>query len=90
MTIDAAAGSYAGAPDARDNVLELIARGVAGDEIAAVAVDGLPAARTASRADFDAAQDGAWFASGDGIVLVRSGRRSVAERTELEVDLAGR
>src|SRR5262249_55753604 len=30
VTIDAAAGSYAGAVDARDNVVELAARGIAG------------------------------------------------------------
>ena len=88
--IEAAAGGYAGAPDARDNVVELVARGVAGDEVVAVRVDGTSVARATTRSDFDAATSGAWFAAGDGLVLVRSGRAAVSERKEVEVDVAGR
>jgi alpha-glucosidase len=87
VTIGAAQGSYAGAPDARDNVLEIAARGVDGSAIRAVTVDGDSVARVASRAAFDAATAAAWLADDAGLVRVRSGRRAVSERTEVEIDL---
>ena len=53
-------------------------------------MNGVPVARVASRAELDAAPAAAWFAAGDGLVVVRSGRMAVSERKEVELDVAGR
>lgn len=77
VRIEAAAGSYNGAPLVRDNVIELAYAGEMPYQ--AVLLNGSMLDRHISQAAFDAAQSG-WYGRGDGIVLAKSGLMSVEER----------
>jgi hypothetical protein len=87
VAIDAARGGYAGAPDARDNVIELVVREGAGAAPTSVRLNGAAMPRAASDAEFDAADGAAWTATADGILRLRSGVAPVGARKEFEVDL---
>ena len=73
ITIGASAGSYEGAPAARETVLEVA---TCGAEAASVVLDGRALERRPSDAAFDAGGPG-WHA-GDGGVRVRTGTLPVA------------
>jgi alpha-glucosidase len=83
ITIGPASGSYAGAPESRDNVVELHARdaGVLGVEL-----NGSALGQKASRAELDAAETG-WYSAGTGVMSAKSGRLPVSERKTFEVRL---
>ena len=80
VTVAARQGTYAGAPAARAQLVELVAgRG----RVGAVRVDGAALARHATRAAFDAAASG-WLDAGDGLVLARVAARPVGRATTFE------
>jgi len=74
VTLAAASGSYAGAPNSRANVVELVVDNAQG---AAVALNGNPLPQQTDRATFDAADSG-WFNAGPNLVLAKSGNLDVA------------
>jgi alpha-glucosidase (family GH31 glycosyl hydrolase) len=75
VTIGAASGGYEGAPSERDRVVELITEG---RQATAVSLNGSALEQQPTRAAFDAAPSG-WFNGDHGLVLARSGLRSVHE-----------
>jgi len=79
VTIEPAQGSYAGAPAHRDNVVELVVRGVEESKLDAITLNGAPLRRAASQSDFDDAAAG-WLLTDDHILLLRSGAMPVAAR----------
>jgi len=81
VTIAAASGAYAGAPDRRDNVLELITSALG--EPAGVTLNGSPLTRRSSQADFDSAAEG-WSIAGKGMIRVRTGT-TVVEKEKVSV-----
>ena len=84
LVVGAGAGTYAGAPSARDTVVELATCGATPLD---VAVNGALLARRVTLADFDAGGSG-WYAAGDGIVHVRTGRLPVRRAKRIAVRLA--
>ena len=75
VTVAAASDRYEGAPDRRDNVVELV---VDQARATAVTLNGAELPRHASRAAFEAAASG-WANAGANMVLAKSGPRPVAE-----------
>jgi|GEM_PF-304403 len=84
VTIAAANGTYAGAPDRRDNVVWLY---VEGHDVGGVTLNGAALPRLDSRAAFEAAPSG-WYSAGDGLVLARSGAHDVGQAKEFRFALA--
>jgi len=80
VTIEPAEGGYVGAPTSRDNVVELVARGLGDSEPRAVTLNGDVLQRAGSRREFDDTMAGRWFPTGDGLLLLRSGPMPVATR----------
>lgn len=74
VTIGAAAGSYAGAPAARDNIIELVTSSTP----ATVALNGSALPAHPTRAAFDSAPSG-WLVDPGGLVLIKSGRLDVTQ-----------
>jgi alpha-glucosidase (family GH31 glycosyl hydrolase) len=83
IAIKPAIGTYAGAPSHRDNVVELV---VCGAEPIGVTLNGT-SLRRATEAGFDA-NEGSWYAAGDGLVRIRSGRMDVTRSKHFVVRLA--
>jgi alpha-glucosidase len=85
ITIAGASGTYAGAPDRRDNVIELITppRG----EPSSVTLNGSPLTRRSSQVEFHSAADG-WFNSGEGLIQAKSGVTLVANEKVFVVELS--
>ncbi len=86
VIIEPAHGTYAGAPDARDAVLELHARDA---QARSVSVDGNELERCASQAELESGR-ACWInaLSGAGpAILVRAGRAAVSSRREFRVEL---
>lgn len=82
LELAAASGRYDGAPDNRDNVVELVADGRA----AAATLNGEPLPELASMAAFDAGDPG-WIDTGSGLVLIRSGVLPVSQVKTFELTL---
>ncbi len=76
VIIDLATGSYAGAPDRRENVVQLVTHRLG--PARAVDLNDKPLQRHDSREAFDAASDG-WFQAGPNLVIAKSGRTAVSE-----------
>ncbi len=87
ITIAASVGQYAGAPTVRDNVIELAGRALPDAGPRSVALDGLILKRVASQSAFAASSTGAWYAPGNGLLLLRSGRIGVDVPKTFRVDL---
>lgn len=83
IAIKPASGRYAGAPNRRDNVIEL---DTCGATPTAVTLNGVTLARQATAAEFDGA-GGGWYAAGDGLVRMRSGRMDVTRAKRFVVRL---
>ncbi|MEW9550216.1 TIM-barrel domain-containing protein [Nonomuraea sp. NPDC050783] len=77
VTVEPADGSYAGAPDSRQAVVEL----VTGTQAAAVTLNGAALPRLPTRAAFDAAPSGWYNAGGDLVVAKSAGMPVTAART---------
>jgi alpha-glucosidase len=88
VTVEPAVGSYDGAPDRRDTVVELAVRDLGAAPPAAVTLNGVALMRATTRSDFDGAQRGAWYRSDDRLLLVRSGTLAVQTRKAFEVRLS--
>jgi alpha-glucosidase len=86
ITIDASSGTYDGAPDQRNNVVELFVRDA---DAVAVDVNGQPLSQRLTQAAFDAADSG-WYASAPGVVVAKSGTLSVTESKNFVVRLGQR
>ncbi|NRQ32456.1 DUF5110 domain-containing protein [Nonomuraea sp. NN258] len=67
VTVAAAGGTYAGAPSARQNVVEL----VADTQASAVTLNGSPLTQRATKAAFDAAASG-WYNAGGNLIVAKS------------------
>lgn len=76
VTVAAARGTYAGAPEQRDHRVELVFDGT---RVTAVSLNGVELARREDLAGLDAAPDG-WAPAGPRRVVARSGPRSVSEQ----------
>ena len=87
VVIGQATGDYDGALQRRDNIVELGARGVQGNAPSVVTLNGQVLPRAQSPADFDSAETGVWYASEDGLILMRSGTLDVSQRKVFEVQL---
>jgi alpha-glucosidase len=83
VTVGAAAGTYAGAPAKRDNVLELV---VDGSRATGVTLNGTELAERASRSEFDAAASG-WLDAGPNLILAKSGSTGVGTAKAFVVSL---
>ncbi|NDL59962.1 TIM-barrel domain-containing protein [Phytoactinopolyspora mesophila] len=83
VTIGAADGGYAGAPSARDNIVELV---VEDTQASSVTLNGSLLTRHDNQADFDAAASG-WFNAGGNLVVAKSGETSVASSKTFEFTL---
>jgi len=83
VTIGAASGSYGGAPDSRDNVIELVAQDMQGLD---VTLNGAHLPEHKNRADFDAATKG-WLNAGGNVILAKSGKMNVADAKTFEFTL---
>ncbi|HET8656762.1 MAG TPA: TIM-barrel domain-containing protein [Longimicrobiaceae bacterium] len=79
VTVGARQGDYDGAPDRRDNVVELVTR----QPVAAVTLDGRPLRRYDTREELDHAQSG-WLRSRDSVVIARSGTLPVGQEKRFE------
>jgi alpha-glucosidase len=89
VVIAPATGRYEGAPEQRDNVVELAVRGLGASAPTDVTLNGVPLARVDSQDAFDAATNGCWYGPADGLLHLRSGPTAVGERKLFEVRLAG-
>jgi alpha-glucosidase len=89
VTVEPAEGTYDGAPSSRDNVVELVARGLATGEPSAVTLNARPLARAATLSAFEQSAAAVWFAAGDGMVRLRSGSMDVHTPKAFEVRLSG-
>jgi alpha-glucosidase len=83
VTIGAASGSYSGAPDSRDNVIELVAQDMQGMD---VTLNGVHLPEETNRADFDAATKG-WLNAGGNVILAKSGKMNVTDAKTFEFTL---
>ncbi|MCA9874254.1 MAG: DUF5110 domain-containing protein, partial [Anaerolineales bacterium] len=83
VTIAAAEGTYDGAADARDNVLEIALNG---EQVDDVLLNGQPLPALTSQTEFEAAESG-WY-RGETAVYVRSGRQPIDQTKEFTVQLA--
>ena len=90
VVIAPAIGRYDGAPEQRDNVVELAVRGLGDTPPAEVTLNGIRLARVDSQAAFDSATAGCWYGPADGLLRLRSGPTAVGERKAFEVRLVGR
>ncbi len=87
VTVAGSAGSYAAAPAARDDVIELAAPELSnpgGATGLTVLLDGASLARRASRTELDANGPG-WLAGDDGLVVIRSGSIDVTQPKRFEI-----
>ena len=84
VKIAAAEGSYAGAPTQRNNIIELVTNG---QPAAAVKLNGTPVQEAESRAAFEAASGASWYDTGNGLVLARSGGKSVTGEKDFAFEL---
>jgi alpha-glucosidase len=75
VTIAPAAGTFAGAPASRANVVELVAEA---SKASAVTLNGQPLTQRTSRGDFDGAASG-WFNAGGGLMLAKSAPLAVGD-----------
>jgi alpha-glucosidase len=85
VTVAASAGTYAGAPSTRDNVVELVANG---SNATAVSMNGAALTQHGSRAAFDAAASG-WYKAGANLVIAKSGPQSVSSAKTFVFTLGG-
>lgn len=83
VTIQPAAGTYDGAPDRRNNVVQLL---VQGKQAAGVTLNDKQLKELGSQTDFDAASTG-WFNAGNGFMLVKSGEAPLTDRKVFEFTL---
>lgn len=82
-TIAASAGTYAGAPSARSNVVEFV---VDATQASGVDLNGAALTRHANKAAFDAASSG-WYNAGGNLVVAKSAPMSVTTAKTFEVAL---
>lgn len=80
VTIGAREGTYTGAPDRRDNLVEIVLPDAG---ISSVVVNGAALPRHASRQAFDSAASG-WYDAGDGRILARSGVLPASQQKTFE------
>jgi alpha-glucosidase len=74
VEIKPAEGTYAGALDARNNVIAFVTT----NPTSQVMLNGEPLTPYTTQADFDAAESG-WYADGNGVIWAKSGVMSVTE-----------
>lgn len=86
VTIEAAEGSYEGAMESRQNVIELFSGRA--DSVTSVALNGRPLERLASEAAFESA-DAGWIEAADGAVRVKTGELDVREGKEIRFTTTG-
>ncbi len=84
VTIGAASGNYDGAPDGRDNMVELVVQDMRGKD---VTLNGANLPQQKNRADFDAATKG-WLNAGGNVILAKSGKMNVADAKAFEFTLS--
>jgi len=84
VTVGAASGTYAAAPAARDNVVELIVEASSGAR--AVALNGSALTQFSSQSEFEAAESG-WGNAGLNRILAKSGRVDVGQSKTFEFEL---
>ena len=77
-------------PSRRDNVVELVARGLQDAAPDAVTLNGAPLRRAASQTDFDGDAAGSWFLTDAHLLLLRSGAMPVATRKSFAVTCSTR
>jgi alpha-glucosidase len=85
VTIDAASGTYEGAPEQRDNVVQLVLRQSTASSVKLNGID-LPELKT--QAEFDVTQQG-WFNAGGHLILAKSGKQDVKTKKTFEFTLGG-
>lgn len=73
VTVAPSSGSYAGAPSARANVIELVTT----TQASAVTLNGTPLTQLATKAAFDAAGSG-WYNAGGNLVVAKSASLAVS------------
>ncbi|HVP13675.1 MAG TPA: DUF5110 domain-containing protein, partial [Phycisphaerae bacterium] len=79
VKIAAASGTYAGAPDRRDNVIKLVASASpAGPAVRGVLLNGSPLPRMVNLDSFEAIDRG-WYAAGNGLIVAKSGEMEVGK-----------
>jgi alpha-glucosidase len=78
VTIAAAEGTYAGAPDARDNEVRIVRQA---KQVATVVLDGAPLAKAAGTV----ATPGTWVIDAAGTLVVRTGAKPVTAQKTIEV-----
>jgi alpha-glucosidase len=83
VAIAPARGTYAGAPAARDTVIEL---GTCGADVSAITLNGTPLAARATQAELEARPG--WLVDRDGLVHVRAGRMAVGDAKRVVVRIA--
>jgi alpha-glucosidase len=76
VTISAAEGDYAGAPDSRDNVVMLVTDSA--NTISQVSVNGVAIKQFSSINEWEAAASG-WYYAGNNLIMAKSGQVSVGE-----------
>jgi alpha-glucosidase len=89
VIVAASVGQYAGAPTARDNVIELAVRGLPDPGPRSVTLNGAVVKQAASQSAFADSSTSAWYAAEDGLLLLRSGRLGIEVPKTFRVDLAG-
>ncbi len=82
VTIEAADGTYQGASDQRDNIIQLVSRNLA----QSVKLNGLTLPQLSSQAELDSASQG-WFQAGPNLVIVKTGKMDVKVKKEVVVIL---
>lgn len=77
VTVAAAQGTYAGAPDSRDNVVRLVVANEA--QITQVSLNGAALVKYNSQTEWEAAESG-WYYAGNNLVVAKSGKLPVGEQ----------
>lgn len=81
VSIGAASGAYAGAPESRGNVVRLVLENAA--QITQVTLNGSSLPEFGSRAEWESAPRG-WYRAGENLVIAKSGQQPVAEQKVFE------